>query len=94
MLSFRVDDMTCDHCASIITKAMKAVDRDAKVSVDLGAHLVQVESAQADARRFSEALTGAGYAPVQVEMHLAIDRHQSLHAMRRAWSMQPTWSRA
>jgi len=71
MLSFRVDDMTCGHCASTITKAMKAVDRDAKVAVDLGAHLVQVESAQADARRLSAALTEAGYAPVQVERHRA-----------------------
>jgi copper chaperone len=71
MLSFRVDNMTCSHCTSTITKALKAVDRDAKVFVDLSAHLVQVESVQADAKKFSEALTEAGYAPVQVEMHRA-----------------------
>jgi len=71
MLFFRVDDMTCGHCASTITKAMKAVDRDAKVSVDLSARIVQVESARADAKEFSEALAEAGYAPVHVEMHRA-----------------------
>jgi copper chaperone len=71
MLTFRVGDMTCGHCASTITKAMKAVDTDAKVSIDLGAHLVQVESARADAKKFGEALAEAGYAPVQVEIRPA-----------------------
>ena len=34
MIAYEVNDMTCGHCASTITKAVKAVDRDAKVEVD------------------------------------------------------------
>ena len=36
--------MTCGHCASTITKAVKAEDPKAKVEISLGEHLVKVES--------------------------------------------------
>jgi copper chaperone len=35
MQVFRVNDMTCGHCVSTITKAIKATDKDAKVTIDL-----------------------------------------------------------
>ncbi len=64
MLTFRVDDMTCGHCASSITKAIRAVDNGARVEVNLQQHLVLVEPTEADAQELSDAMTEAGYTPV------------------------------
>ena len=43
MIAFEVKDMTCGHCVSTITKALKATDKDAKVQIDLATHHVRVE---------------------------------------------------
>ena len=61
MQAFRVDDMTCGHCASTITKALKEADRNARVTIDLGQHLVMVEPTEADTQELSDAITEAGY---------------------------------
>ena len=67
MLTYRVDDMTCGHCASTITKAVRAVDADAKVDIDLAQHLVMVEPTEADVQELSDAIAEAGYTPVAVQ---------------------------
>jgi copper chaperone len=67
MLAYRVDDMTCGHCASTITKAVRAIDADATVQVDLGQHLVRIEPTESDAQTLSDAIKEAGYTPVPVE---------------------------
>jgi copper chaperone len=67
MQAFRVDDMTCGHCVSTITKAIKAVDRDAKVTIDPAQHLVMVEPTEADAQELKDAIAEAGYTPVPVQ---------------------------
>ncbi|MBT9596976.1 MAG: heavy-metal-associated domain-containing protein [Vitreoscilla sp.] len=67
MVTFEVNDMTCGHCVSTITKAIRGADKDAKVTVDLAQHLVMVEPTAADAQDLSDAITEAGYAPVLVE---------------------------
>jgi len=64
MVAFQVDDMTCGHCASTITKALKAADADAQVSIDLTRHLVMVEPAAAAPEALREAIAEAGYTPV------------------------------
>jgi copper chaperone len=66
MITFEVRDMTCGHCASTITNALKAADRDAKVQIDLTSQRVQVEPNEADAARLAEAIQGAGYTPVPI----------------------------
>jgi copper chaperone len=66
MINFEVNDMTCGHCASTITKALKAADKDAKVAIDLATHRVQVEPATADAAELADAIKDAGYTPVPV----------------------------
>ena len=66
MIAFEVNDMTCGHCASTITKAVMATDRAAKVEIDLSRHLVQIQPGDSDAERLSEAITNAGYTPVPV----------------------------
>ena len=45
MITFEVNDMTCGHCVSNITKALKATDKDAKVEISLASHRVQVAQA-------------------------------------------------
>jgi copper chaperone len=67
MIAFEVKDMTCGHCVSTITKALKAADKDAKVRIDLASHRVEVESAAADADDLAEAIKDAGYTPVPSE---------------------------
>jgi len=60
MLKFNVPDMTCGHCAGAVTKAVKGVDADADVAVDLPSKTVIVETAS-DAEKVRQALEAAGY---------------------------------
>jgi len=66
MIAFEVKDMTCGHCVSAITKALKAVDAQARVQIDLATHRVQVEAGAADAQELAEAIAEAGYSPTPV----------------------------
>lgn len=67
MITFEVNDMTCGHCVSTITKALKATDKDAKIEIDLASHRVQVQPVSADAEELAEAIKDAGYTPVTVK---------------------------
>ena len=67
MLTYRVEDMTCGHCVSSITKAVRAVDAGAKVEADLAQHLVRIEPADSNAEALRVAITEAGYTPVSVQ---------------------------
>jgi copper chaperone len=73
MIAFQVNDMTCGHCVSTITKALKATDKDAKVQIDLATHRVQVEPVSADAEELAEAIKDAGYTPVPVGVAVGED---------------------
>lgn len=53
-------DMTCGHCVRTVTAAVKQVDVQAEVQVDLPAHRVRIESAQ-HAENFVRALADEGY---------------------------------
>lgn len=66
MIAFQVDDMTCGHCASTITTAVKAADANAQVAIDLASHRVTIEPSQADAQALREAIAEAGYTPVPI----------------------------
>lgn len=66
MITFEVKDMTCGHCVSTITKALRAVDKEATVQIDLPSHRVQIESPEADADELRDAIQEAGYTPVAV----------------------------
>lgn len=63
MISFGVSDMTCGHCVSTITQALKVADPDARVEIDLGRHLVRVEPGGLGDNELSEAIQRAGYTP-------------------------------
>ena len=66
MTTFEVKDMTCGHCVSTITKAVKGVDRGATVQVDLATHRLTIDSTEADAAELSDVIKQAGYTPVAV----------------------------
>ena len=63
MITFEVNDMTCGHCVSMITKAVKQTDAGAQVAVDLASKRVQIESAIADETELKSAIEEAGYTP-------------------------------
>ncbi len=60
MIEFRVEDMSCGHCASVITKTVRELDALAKVEVDLGSKTVRIETNQ-DRATLAQALDEAGY---------------------------------
>ncbi|MCF3595054.1 cation transporter [Rhodobacteraceae bacterium LMO-12] len=60
MTRLNVPDMSCGHCTAVIEKAIMAIDPTAKISCDLGAHTVDVESFLSE-RAISEAIRDAGY---------------------------------
>jgi copper chaperone len=64
MLEFEVNDMTCGHCAGVITDAVSAIAPDAEVKIDLSAHRVWV-SGPSHADAVENAIRVAGYAPVR-----------------------------
>ena len=66
MITFEVKDMSCGHCVSTITKALKAADSEAKVQIDLATHRVTVQPGSADAAELADAIKEAGYTPVPV----------------------------
>ena len=66
MVTFRVLDMTCGHCASTIARAVVGVDKAARIDVDVPAKLVTVRSA-ASAGELAEAIQEAGYTTQQVK---------------------------
>ena len=59
-MKFHVPDMSCGHCTSAISKSIAATDPSAKVSTDLGTHMITVESAKS-ASDISAAIKAAGY---------------------------------
>ncbi|MBB5390975.1 MULTISPECIES: heavy-metal-associated domain-containing protein [unclassified Herbaspirillum] len=60
---FTVNDMTCNHCASVITKAVKDVDANARIDIAVAEKRVAIDSAL-PAQEFAEAIAEAGYTPV------------------------------
>jgi copper chaperone len=62
MYQFNVEGMTCGHCVSRVTKAVKAVDSQAEVEISLGDKRVNVRSSAAR-DVIAEAIQEAGYTP-------------------------------
>ena len=65
MVTFRVNDMTCGHCASTIAKAVTTVDEFARVEVDIPRKLVRVGS-EKPVTELAKAIQEAGYTPQEV----------------------------
>ena len=61
---FTVKDMTCGHCEKVITDAVKALDRQATVQVDLANHRVTVNSIE-PRDNITAVITEEGYTPTR-----------------------------
>ena len=61
-MEFDIPDMSCGHCAGVITKAVQQLDADAMISIDLPAKKVTIHTAE-DRQTVADALTAAGYPP-------------------------------
>lgn len=62
MYRFKVEDMTCGHCVSRVTKAVKALDSRAEVDISLRDKRVDVRSGAAQ-EEIAQAIQEAGYTP-------------------------------
>ena len=60
MLELQVGNMSCGHCVKAVTAAVRALDPQAVVEVDLAGKTVKVESSLAPAV-VSAAIVEAGY---------------------------------
>jgi copper chaperone len=59
-MKFTVPEISCGHCAGAVTKAIKALDPQAEVKVDVAGKTVAVETAMPDSA-VAAALAKAGY---------------------------------
>lgn len=66
MVTFRVPDMTCGHCASTIARAVATVDKGAWRYVSVSEKLVSIASPAPEAA-FAEAIRVAGYTAEKVD---------------------------
>lgn len=57
---FQVQGMSCGHCVGAVTQAVKSVDPQAEVKVDLASGKVEVRSQQ-DAAAIARAIEEEGY---------------------------------
>ncbi len=60
MMTLKVPDMSCGHCASVITKAIKELDKGAGLEFDMHNRKIQVETAT-PAEELLDAMADAGY---------------------------------
>lgn len=58
---FAVENMSCDHCAARVAKAVKALAPGSEVQVDLPTGAVTVAPAVADVQAMAKAISDAGY---------------------------------
>lgn len=58
--TFQVQGMSCGHCANAVTQAVRALDPQAQVKVDLASGKVEVQSGQ-DHAAIAAAIEEEGY---------------------------------
>jgi len=62
VIEFKLPDMTCAHCAGMVSQTLKLVDPSCKIDIDMASHTVKVQSAE-DHKELAQALSEAGYPP-------------------------------
>lgn len=68
MIELNVNGMTCGHCVSAVTRAIKSVDPQADVQVDLASKRVRVEG-RSSGGELMQALEAAGYPAAPAGTH-------------------------
>lgn len=61
MQRFRVETMGCGGCARSVTRAVLAIEPNARIEVDLGGKTVTVSGADGPADRIARAIAQAGF---------------------------------
>lgn len=59
-LKLKVPSMVCESCAEKVTGAIKTVDSDAQVNIDLESKTVTLDSAASE-ESFKQAITAVGF---------------------------------
>jgi copper chaperone len=62
VIEFNVQGISCNHCVRAVTEAVRSIDPQARVDVDLAGHKVSVDSSR-PREEVAAALAGAGYPP-------------------------------
>jgi copper chaperone len=62
VIEIKVPDMTCGHCVSNVTKAVKTLDAAAQIEISLDEHRVRVQG-KASKEALLHAISEAGYTP-------------------------------
>ncbi|MBP0623350.1 heavy-metal-associated domain-containing protein [Cupriavidus consociatus] len=57
MITFEVKGITCGHCVSTITRALKFVDDNADFTIDQARQLIMIESTDADPKVLQDVST-------------------------------------
>ena len=60
MFQFKSEGMSCGHCVATVTKAVKSVDHQAVVTVDLPTQLIKVQTDKTQ-DEIAVAIEKAGY---------------------------------
>ncbi len=63
-----VKDMTCGHCASVITEAIKNLDKAAHINIDLNSKVVDIDTKKLDDDEIIDAIADEGYEPQLIEV--------------------------
>lgn len=62
LLTLKIDDMTCGHCASTISRAIEGAFPNAEVTADAATGLVEITGVT-DLARVARVVREAGYTP-------------------------------
>ncbi|MBW0432404.1 copper chaperone [Leptospira yasudae] len=60
MVEFQVENMTCGSCANVISKAIKTIDPNVQVSVDVASQTVRVDSGRSE-KELANLIEECGY---------------------------------
>jgi len=60
MIEATLKDISCGHCASVVTRTVKEIDSAAKVDINIETKLVRIETS-ADTETVMRALATSGY---------------------------------
>jgi len=62
-MQFLIEDLSCNHCAGVITKTVTTLDPTAMLDIDIPSKTVKIRST-ANAQTIAAALDQAGYPAV------------------------------
>ena len=65
-MRFKIEDMTCNHCVMVITKAVHEIDPNAGVKTNIADRIFEIDS-DLNAASAQLAISAAGYTAIQLD---------------------------